>query len=129
MKQKEDSMNQLTIIGSLGADPVTRATKEGIQVTSFNVAVSNRDKTTTWFRCSAWRGLSDVCSKYLKKGSKIAVTGSVTLNTYKGNDGQNKANLEVNCDTVEFLSSKDEQKTPDERAGFVKVDDSEDLPF
>lgn len=125
-------MNQLVIIGNVGSEPVTRMTKDGIQVTSFNVAVSNRDKTTTWFRCSAWRGLAEVCDKYLKKGMKTAVVGSVTMSTYKGNDGQNRASLEVNADSVEFLSPRDEikQETPDERAGFIEVtDSSESLPF
>ena len=37
-------MNQLVIIGNVGSEPVTRMTKDGIQVTSFNVAVNNKDK-------------------------------------------------------------------------------------
>ena len=125
-------MNQLVIIGNVGSDPVTRMTKDGIQVTSFNVAVNNKDKSTTWFRCTAWRGLAEVCDKYLKKGMKTAVVGSVSLNTYKGNDGQNRASLEVNADSVEFLSPRDEQRheTADERAGFVEVTDPDsELPF
>ena len=63
---------------------------------------------------------------------KTAVVGSVTMSTYKGNDGQNRASLEVNADSVEFLSPRDERKqeTADERAGFVEVtDSSESLPF
>ena len=127
-------MNQLVIIGNVGSDPVTRMTKDGIQVTSFNVAVNGRgkDAAPVWFKINTWRGLAEVCDKYLKKGLKVAVVGSVSLNTYKGNDGQNRASLEVNADSVEFLSPRDEQRheTADERAGFVEVtDSSESLPF
>ena len=124
-------MNKLFIIGSLGADPVTRATKDGIQVTSFNVAVNGKgkDAAPVWFKINAWRGLADLTQKYLSKGKKVAVVGSVSISSYTGNDGQTRSSLEVNADEVEFLSPRDEQ-TKDERAGFVPVDASEEsLPF
>ena len=127
-------MNKLFIIASLGNDPVTRVTKDGIQVTSFNVAVNGRGKDAApiWFKINAWRGLAENCQKYLSKGKKIAVVGSVSLNTYTGNDGKQRASLEVNADEVEFLSPRDERKqeTADERAGFVEVTDPDsELPF
>lgn len=127
-------MNKIFLTGNLTRNPEMRATKDGIQVTSFTIAVNKRGKDgeAEFFKINAWRGLAEVCDKYLKKGMKTAVVGSVTMSTYKGNDGQNRASLEVNADSVEFLSPRDERKqeTADERAGFVEVtDSSESLPF
>ncbi len=128
-------MQQVTIIGNVGNEPKTNATKTGTVVCSFNVAatkVVRGEKVTTWFRVATFAKLAEVCEKYVVKGMKVAIVGSIFLNTYTGNDGQNRASLEVNADSVEFLSPRDEQRqeTADERAGFVEVtDSSEQLPF
>lgn len=131
-------MNKLTIIGSLGNDPELKSTKSGIPVCTFSVAVNGKkgdEKTTTWFRVTAWRQLGELCSKYLTKGRKVAVIGSVQVSTYTGSDGSTRASLEVTADEVEFLSaanqgeySESRQTVQDHQNEFVRVDD-EELPF
>ena len=131
-------MNKLTIIGALGNDPELKSTKSGIPVCTFSVAVNGKkgdEKTTTWFRVTAWRQLGELCSKYLTKGRKVAVVGSVQVSTYTGSDGSTRASLEVTADEVEFLSAANQgeyqergQETRDQQNGFVRVDD-EELPF
>lgn len=102
-------MNKLTIIGNLTRDPELRSTQSGIQVCSFTVAVNKRNKDgangADFFRVTCWRGLADICARYLAKGSKVAIHGSVGVSTYTGNDGQTRATLEVTADDVEFLSA------------------------
>lgn len=133
-------MNKLIIIGSLGNDPTLRTVSGDIPVCSFSVAVNGKkgdEKTTTWFRVTAWRQLGELCSKYLSKGRKVAVIGSVQVSTYTGNDGATRASLEVTADEVEFLSPanqgeyQDNSQAPrDEQSSFIRVDDSDDpLPF
>lgn len=130
-------MNQLHIIGNLTRDPDTRTTTSGKQVCQFSVAVNSRTikDHVDYFRVQAWNGLADVCGKYLAKGRKVAVTGSVSLNTYTTNNGENRAEMVVHADDVEFLTPKAETaseavKTPktDKQSGFVKVED-EEMPF
>jgi len=128
-------MNKLMIIGCLGNDPTLRTLPDGTAVCSFNVAVSGKgkDKTTTWFRVTTWRKLAENCNQFLAKGRKVAVVGSVTLNTFTKNDGATSASLEVNADEVEFLSPKGERSDPvdvavDKQSGMVVVD-QDDLPF
>lgn len=110
-------MNKLTIIGNLTRDPESRTTQSGISVCSFTVAV-NRRKTqegqpeADFFRVSAWRQLGENCAKYLTKGRKVCVIGPVSVSTYKGQDGAVRATLEVTAEDVEFLSPKDETRTP-----------------
>lgn len=136
-------MNKIIIIGNLTRAPELRATKDGISVCTFTVAVNGHAKNgvepeATFFRVTTWRGLADNCARFLEKGRKVAVSGSVSLNTYTGQDGQTRASIEINADEVEFLTPKGEatgaapvqQRRPriDGATGFQEVED-EDLPF
>ncbi len=143
-------MNKLFIVGNLTRDPELRTTSAGISVCSFTVAVNRRRASNAqagqpeadFFRVSAWRALGENCQKYLAKGRKVAVTGSVSVQTYQGNDGTTRASLEVNADDVEFLSPRGEggdasgayqpagapAAAPKSGSGFVQVDE-EELPF
>lgn len=130
-------MNKLMIIGNLTRDVELRTVGADIPVATFTIAVNKRVKPgehpeADYFRCTVWRQLAENCAKYLSKGRKVAVVGSVQVNTYTAKDGTTKANLEVNADEVEFLSPRDEvnQATEDRRAGFVPLDvDDEELSF
>ncbi len=151
-------MNKVFLIGNLTRDPELRTTSSGDSVCSFTVAVNRRRRSNAeagqpeadFFRVSAWRQLGENCAKYLAKGRKVCVTGSVSCRTYVGNDGQTRASLEVQADDVEFLTPKGEQgdaagayapaapaSQPSANAGygsapqgggFVQVDE-EELPF
>ena len=110
-------MNRLFIIGNLTRDPELRSTPAGDSVCDFTVAVNRRGRRDVqngqqqeadFFRVSAWRQLGENCSKYLAKGRKVAVTGSVRVRTYQANDGTTRASLEVPAEDVEFLSPRGE---------------------
>ena len=134
-------MNRLTIIGNLSRDPEMRTTRDGIKVCSFTVAVNRRrregqNQEADFFRVSAWRQLGETCEKYLTKGRKVAVVGSVSCSTYQGNDGKTRATLEVTADDVEFLSPKEQPQentanaVTSQPAGKEYVEVSgEDLPW
>jgi single-strand DNA-binding protein len=118
-------MNKLTIIGNLTRDPELRTTSTGINVCTFTVAVNRRNKAqgqpdADFFRVSAWRALGENCAKYLTKGRKVAVVGEVSLRMYETQSGETKANMEVNADDVEFLSSKGEGNTPAEEKDEIR---------
>ena len=102
---------------------------------------NNNQQDADFFRVSAWRELGDICQKYLAKGRKVAVVGSVSVSTYTGNDGVMRANLEVQAQDVEFLTPKGEggaapaaqpQAAPPPAAqdpsGFTAVE-TDELPF
>ena len=137
-------MNLLTIIGNLCGDPVSRTTQAGKNVTTFTVAV-NRRKTANagqqeadYFRVSAWGELGNLCHKWLIKGKKVCVVGHVSLSTYKAQNGETRANMDVFAESVEFLSPANtvpgekpvQQEAPktNTQGGFVQVND-EPLPF
>ena len=102
-------MNHLVIVGNLTRDPETRTTGNGQTVCTFGVAVNRRKKVegqpeADFFRVNAWGKIGETCQKYLAKGREVGVVGTVSLNTYQGNDGQTRASLEVFAQDVEFLS-------------------------
>lgn len=129
-------MNQLIIIGNLTGDPEHRTTRTGKSLASFTVAVTrrnDRDKTD-FFRVSAWGELGEICTKYLTKGKKVAVTGAVSVNAYTGTDGTARGTLEVMAQGVEFLSPREQPAEepaptrPNEDPGKY-MDGEDDLPF
>ena len=97
-------MNQLTIIGNLTRDPETRSTKDGDSVTNFTVAVNRSSGDADFFRVACWGNLGENCAKYLSKGKKVAVIGSVYASAYADSEGNPAASLEVSAARVEFLS-------------------------
>jgi len=132
-------MNNCTIIGNLTADPDLRTTTQGNNVCEFRVAVNRRktqnnpDPGADFFKVTVWNERADLCAKYLQKGKKVAVEGSVTASAYTGNDGQPRASLEIkDVKTVEFLSPAGQVERPaevkDEQTGFTQVE-TDDLPF
>ena len=127
-------MNKITIIGNLTKDPELRSTNAGVNVCGFTVAV-NRPKTANnpqpgadFFNVNAWRQLGENCAKYLTKGSKVCVTGRVSLRTWEKED-KHGASIEVLAEDVEFLGRPAEPPAPvDEQTGFQKVD-PDGLPY
>lgn len=129
-------MNHLAIIGNLVRDPELRTIPSGKSVCTFTVAVRKRftngnSADADFFRVSAWGAVGENCMKYLKKGSKVAVSGSVTANAYMAKDGTARASLEVSTVDVEFLSSNrnndsDYSSMPQDGMEDLSVADSDD---
>ena len=129
-------MNLLTIVGNLTADPESRQVSGGKTVCNFGVAVNRRRKVdgqpdADFFRVAAWGGIGESCQKYLSKGRKVCVIGSVSVHTYQGNDGTTKASLEVLASDVEFLSPRGDGQSQPAQSGPTDVTDAvkEELPF
>ena len=140
-------MNRIFLIGNLCRDPELKSTQNGVPVCTFTVAVNRRKQgaeagqpEADFFRVTTWRQQAENCSRYLAKGRKVGVTGTLTMQAYTGNDGMQRNSLEVQADEVEFLTPRSEQgaapggyaqapqQSADAQAGFVQVED-DDLPF
>ena len=138
-------MNKLTIIGNLCDAPVLRSTTDGIPVCSFTVAV-NRKPTQAqrqkgerpeadFFNVTAWRVQGENAARFLEKGKKVCVIGSVKLRTWE-QEGKHGASLEVLAEDIEYLSPRvsDTEKPAeppapvDKATGFERVE-TDDLPF
>ncbi|MEG0767269.1 MAG: single-stranded DNA-binding protein [Clostridia bacterium] len=141
-------MNKAFLIGNLTRDPEMRTTSSGVTMCSFGLAVNRRRKVegqpdVDFFRITAFRQLADLCAKYLQKGRKISVVGTIQISTYDAQDGSKRTSVDIVADDVEFLPNAQQQAggeyhppvpptapknfSPTE-AGFTQVDEDE-LPF
>ncbi len=113
-------MIRIECIGNLTRDPETRTIQKGEtdgKVCNFTVAASTgygEYKRTQFVRVAAWNGIGKTCMEYLKKGSKVWISGTPTVNTYVNNEGNAVGNLEVRLEEIEFLSSKPAEDPADE---------------
>lgn len=144
-------MNKAILIGNLTRDPEYTATASGVAKCTFTLAVQRRFTNTDGVREAdfisivTWRQLAENCAKYLAKGRKCCVEGSIQTRNYDAQDGTKRYVTEVIADNVEFLASNQRQDPgptpPPERSappkgeqmsmhngGFTEVDDDE-LPF
>lgn len=121
-------MNKLFIIGNLVKDPETRSTNTGKTVCSFTVAVGNRDGEPEYFKVTSWEKLAENCGKYLNKGSKVSVVGSVSMRRYETKSGEKRAYMEIAPDAVEFLSAGKKTAQEANEREFSDVT-TEDIPF
>ena len=126
-------MNKVMLIGHLGGDPELKDVN-GTQLVKFSVATTKKWKVdnetkekTEWHNISAWGKLADLCSKYLKKGSKVFIEGELNYNSTE-TDGVKKYFTTIKMDKIEFLSSNGNKEETSETETTNKVDPS-DLPF
>ena len=106
--------NKIILIGHLGRDPELQVTPDGTPVTKFSVAVNRYSKTssgerkeeTDWYNVSAWRGLAEVCDKYLHKGSKVYIEGRLAPRKYTDRNGVQQTSLDVTVTEMQMLDPK-----------------------
>lgn len=137
-------MNKVMLIGNLAKDPELITTNNGVALCKFTLAVQRRftgndgEREADFLPIIVWRGQAENCYKYLKKGSKAAISGSVQTRSYEATDGTRRYMTEIIADEVEFLASKggsaddgDIEPKDDKKdvvSKFEPIDDG-DLPF
>ncbi len=122
-------MMNLSIGGTLGKDAELRQAGSS-EVVNFSVAVSGYDfkakqKTTTWIRVAVWGKRASQLAPMLTKGSKVAVSGELSVTEYQG-----KTQLEVRAQDVTLLGGKPASLPASARsnAGDPDLEDDE-VPF
>ena len=138
-------MNKIILMGRLTRDPEVRQANDKA-VARYTLAVDRRFKRdgqpeADFFNCTVFGKGAEFADKYLKQGTKIAITGSMQSHNYTNKDGQKVYSWQVIVDEQEFAESKkaaEENKPAAKGDGFVDVPDGalineilpdEDLPF
>ena len=131
-------MNKIILIGNLTRDPEFATTQSGVNVCKFAIAVSrdytNEDgnRETDFFTITVWRNKAEICNKYLKKGSKVGIVGSLQNRSYEDKDGVVRHVTEIVASEVEFLTPKQAEQAQDDapaiRHRMTEINDNE-LPF
>ena len=98
------SVNKVILIGNLGKDPEVRTMQNGGKVANLSLATSEswkdkstgeRKEKTEWHRVVIFGNLADIAERYLKKGSKVYVSGSLQTRKWTDQSGQEKYTTEV----------------------------------
>lgn len=106
------NVNKVTVMGVLGRDPETKQFPNGGSVTTFSIATSEfwKDKTTgerksatEWHRIATSNRLAEIASKYLKKGSKVYIEGSMRTRKYKDQSGTDREVTEIRADVLQLI--------------------------
>jgi single-strand DNA-binding protein len=115
------SLNRVQIIGNLGTDPELRSTPSGARVANLSVATSRRwndrqgqpQEKTEWHRVIFWDKLAEVCEKYLKRGDRVYVEGSIEYRQYEDKDGQTRYITEIRGREMIMLGGRGENAQVD----------------
>ena len=102
-------VNRVVLVGRLVKDPELRKTASDISVATFTIAVDNTIKEqdgtrgTLFLDCRVYRDQADNMAKFTRKGSKVAVDGSLNQRNFTYQDGRKGKAIEVYVDSVTFL--------------------------
>ena len=126
------SINKVLLIGSLGKDPEIRTLNSGDRVANLSIATTERwtDKNsgemkekTEWHSVVVFNdGLANICEKYLKKGSKVYVEGSLQTRSWEDASGEKKYKTEVVIQrfngNIVLLDGKSEESKPYKKEAY-----------
>lgn len=96
---------EVTVVGTLTADPDLRYTATGVAVANFTVAANDRrfdkarnewvDGDATFLRCSIWRDAAEHVAESLNRGNRVLVTGQLKQRSYETNEGEKRTVFEL----------------------------------
>lgn len=132
------NMNKVIMMGRLTRDPEISSSTSGTTFARYSIAVDRKIKTegqpeADFFTCTSFGKQAEFVEKYLKKGTKILITGRLQNDSYTNKDGQKVNVTKIITEGVEFAEPKrvgqTEQKT--ENNDFLSIPDgmADELPF
>lgn len=103
-------LNRALLVGRLTRDPELRRTGSGKAVTTFNLAVERNfksdDQEADFISCVCWGKIAENTERYCSKGSMVSVDGRIQTRNYENNQGQKVYVTEVIADSVQFISTR-----------------------
>lgn len=140
------SFNKAVIMGRLTKDPEVRWSQgeKPIAIARYTLAVdrrgkgSNEEKTADFFNVVSFGAAAEFVEKYLRKGTKIAVSGRLTSGSYENQEKQKVYTLEITSERISFAERKNagtsevtSNRTPNTDGGFINIPEGfeEEIPF
>lgn len=126
--------NRTILVGRISTDLELRETSNGKSYCRFNLAVNRMNEGTDFIPVTVWNKQAENLIQYQNKGSLILVDGSISMNNYTDQNGNNRTSFEVVAQNVQFLEkrnnasteeSQDNETNPYEEFGEqVSIDDN-----
>ena len=114
-------LNQTVLTGNLGADPEVFYSSEGNPVASFNLAFKSSKKKTGWIKVTCFHRLAEVTEKYLHKGARIGVIGTLDQQKWETDEGVTRSSFQLICNSLEFIKT--------DGRGISEGEGQGDVPF
>ncbi len=114
-------LNQTILTGNLGADPEVFYSSEGEAIATFNIAFKSSKKKTGWIKVTCFHRLAEVAEKYLHKGARIAVIGTLDQQKWETDEGVQKSSFQLIGHTLEFIKT--------DGRGFEEGKNNDEVPF
>lgn len=121
-------MNSCHFFGRLGSDSKLATSKAGTAYLNFDLALNMYRKgqsETLWIRCTVFGKQAESLAIQLHKGTQVAVTGAIALNTFTDKDGKPRSALELVANSVTVAH----QGAPAAPAAGSAVELADDIPF
>ena len=129
-------LNRIILVGRLTKEPNLRKTNSDMSVCNFTIAVDNTAKEadgtrgTCFLECRAFGDKAENLCKFVAKGSKVAVDGSINQRNFERKDGTKGHDFYVLVDSIEFLDKKPVNEQQEAEQAIVDNDlPDDDLPF
>jgi single-strand DNA-binding protein len=130
------SINRVVLVGRLTRDPELRALPSGVSVCGLRVACNssrrdvdgNYQERPNFFDVSVYGASAESVSRYMRKGSRVAVDGRLEWREWETADQQKRQAVSVVADTIQFLDGPGERSGIDQRGedGPSEAGDGED---
>jgi single-strand DNA-binding protein len=102
-------VNKVILLGNVGRDPEVGMTNGGTKVAKFTLATTSGDETQ-WHNLAAFKNVAEYVDKYVKKGDKLFIEGTIKYKEYTNNEGQKKNYTQIIALSIRSLSPKPQQE-------------------
>ncbi len=113
------TINHVTLLGRVGADPELRSTKSGTAVIQLRLATDRYSKNgpaeTDWHSVVVWSKSAEAVARYVAKGDRVHVTGRLQQHSWQTDSGERRSKVEVHASEVIFLDSRGDRNGRDDR--------------
>lgn len=112
LREKEEVMNNVSLVGRLTKEPELKYTQNGVAVCNFTLAINRPFKNAKgeneadFIMVQVWRKSAENAANFLRKGSQAAVSGRINTRHYENDKGDRVYVTEVVADFVQFLDPK-----------------------
>ena len=130
-------MNRVILIGNLTRDPESRVTQSGLAVCNLNIAVNRRVRqgqegnapTADFFRVTTFGKTAENCGRFLAKGRKVGVVGSIQNDNFEAADGTKRYSVQIIADEVAKIPDAHRREICAANIEAIRSGDARDFRF
>lgn len=131
------NINRVVMSGRVVKDPEIKKIGEfdlcNMRIASNRIVGKKKTEKSTFIDVDIWGGQAKPCYDFLSKGSRVAVEGRLSQDTWEGKNGEKNSKIYIEADNVMFLDEKSSDKPSKEKKVNVEKrepeNDDQEIPF